>query len=190
MVIGAPLTRSMVLDAMTDHVETVRQHAAALNRKWGHGRLPHLVPLEWTERFRVQKRKWEGACFDCTNASGGGQQELEAVQRHGEAMMRAYAKLEELAAASGHKPMPPEVWSFETDDGVPIMLVRTRAEIAQVERPAGAQVWALEEVGRIVSRFPEICGAKAAFPEAEVIQIGPSQEVRDAVLAGSDLIPF
>lgn len=188
--IGAPMTRNMVLDAMTDLIETVRQHATGMNRKWGHNRLPHVVPLEWTERFRSQKRKWEAACFDCTQAHGAGQDELEAVKAHGEAMLRAYAKLDEIATASGVTAQPPEVWSFELDDGTPIALVRSHAEVGQFKPEPGAQVWCLDEIGKIVSRFPEIIGLKQHFPEAEVVQLGPSKEVRDAVLAGSDDIPW
>lgn len=180
----------MVLDAMTDHIETVRQHAADMNRKWGHNRLPHIVPLEWTERFRSQKRKWEAACFDCIEAHGAGQDELEAVKAHGEAMLRAYAKLDEIATADGKKPQPAEVWSFELDDGTSIALVRSRGEIGQFSPEPGTQVWCLEEIGKIISRYPEIIGVKHHFPEAEVLQLGPSKEVRDAVLAGSDEIPF
>lgn len=187
---GAPLTRSMVLDALTAMIETVREHANAMNRKWGYNRLPHLVGLEWTERFRSQKRKWEEACFDCTEAHGAGQVELEAARKHGDAMIRAFAKLEEVALAAGHQPSPPEVWGFELDDGTPIALVRSRAEIGQFQPMAGAQVWCLEEIGKIVTRFPEIASVKTAFPEAEVIQLGPSKEAREAALAGSDEIPF
>lgn len=187
---GAPLTRSMVLDAMTAMIETVREHATIMNRKWGHNRLPHIVPIEWTERFVAQKRKWETACYDCTQACGAGQDELDGVRRHGEAMLRAYGKLDELATAAGHQHLAPQVWSFELDDGTPIALVRNRAEIGQFTPGPGVTTWCLEEIGKIISRFPEIVGIKQHFPEAEVIQLGPSKEARDAVLAGSDEIPF
>ena len=184
-----PPTKSMVLDSMAAIIRTVDEHARSINRRWGHNRLPHLVPPDWTERFIAQKRKWELACFECTGSLE--QDDLDRVRRHGEAMLRAYDKLEELATAAHHFDGPPEQWEFELRDGTPVILVRDRAEMAQID-PKGrtVQVWSLEEIATIVEKFPELIRAKDAFPGAEVIQLGTSRKVHDDLNDSLEGLPF
>lgn len=173
-----PPTKTEIAMSMGDIIRTVNEHALEMNRRWGFNRLPHVVPIEWTERFRSQKSKWERACFECCGSMLA--DDLARVRQHGEAMIRAYAKLEEIALANGIAPAPPGTWEFELDDGTPIVLVRTKAEMAQAGRP-GAQVWALEEIGHIITKFPELVLTKDAFPEAEVIQMRTSTEVCELI---------
>lgn len=185
---GAPMTKPEIAGSMNDIIRTVDEHAREMNRRWGFNRLPHIVPIEWTQRFRSQKAKWELACFECCGSMLP--QDLDRVKRHGEAMIRAFGKLEEMALASGKSPTPPGTWEFETNSGKPIVLVRTRAEMAQVKREPPAQVWCLEEVGEIITRFPELVLTKDHFPEAEVLQMRTSKEARDMVESGMAEIPF
>lgn len=178
MTAGAPPTKHEVIGSMAAIIRTVDEHAREMNRRWGFNRLPHIVPPEWTQRFVAQKRKWEAACFECTGSPLPA--DLARVTSHGEAMIRAYAKLEELALAAGMSPAPPGTWEFELKDGTPIVLVRNRDEMANVDRK-GAQVWCLEEIGEIIARFPELVLTKSAFPEAEVIQMRTSAETHELV---------
>lgn len=183
-----PPTQRMIVGTMAEIIRTVDEHARALNRRWGFNRLPHLVPIEWTERFVAQKRKWEWACFECTGDPRP--EALDRVRRHGEAMLRAFDKLEAVARDAGREPMDPAVWDFELTDGTPIRLVHDRAELEQVERPHGGQVWALEEIASIVARFPEIVSVKHQFPKAEVVQMRTSTRVHDALDDTLSDIPF
>src|SRR6478735_6061022 len=113
MTYGAPPpTKHELVGAMSDIIRTVDEHARELNRRWGFNRLPHIVPIEWTERFSAQKFKWERACFECTGSPMP--EHLARVRQHGEAMLRAFDKLEELALAAGKSPAPPGTWEFET----------------------------------------------------------------------------
>lgn len=190
MSVGAPPpTRHEIISAISAMILTVDERARDCNRKWGTNRLPHLVSLEWLERFRSQKRKWETACFEC----GGSPlpADLETVRKHGEAMLRAFDKLEDLAVEGGHLPTPPQQWEFELKDGTPVILVRDRAEIGQVD-PKGraAQVWALEEVADIIAKFPAIVLAKDSFPGAEVIQIRTAPIVVDELNDSLEGLPF
>lgn len=105
-------------------------------------------------------------------------------------MLRAFDRLEELARAGGHAPVDPGSWQFELRDGTPVVLVRDRAEMGQVERPVGGQVWALEEVAEIIAKFPELVLAKDKFPGAEVIQMRTSAVVVDALDDELSEIPF
>lgn len=182
-----PPTRNEIATTMGDIIRTVDEHAREMNRRWGFNRLPHIVPIEWTERFKSQKAKWEAACFECAGSMQP--DHLARVRQHGEAMIRAFAKLEEIALAAGIAPAPPGTWEFELEDGTPIVLVRTKAEMAQVGRP-GAQVWALEEVGHIIAKFPELVLTKNAFPEAELVQMRTSSEVRELVDNALEDIPW
>lgn len=182
-----PPTKNEIATSMGDVIRTVDEHAREMNRRWGFNRLPHIVPIEWTERFKSQKHKWEAACFECCGSMLP--DDLERVRRHGEAMIRAYEKLEEIALASGKAPAPPGTWEFELTDGTPIVLVRDRAEMAQAERK-GAQVWCLEEIGEIIKRFPELVLTKDAFPEAELLQLRTSAEVRELVDDCLEAIPW
>lgn len=185
---GAPPTKHQVVEAMRQIVLTVDAHAQEMNRRWGYNRLPHIVPIEWTERFVEQKRRWQLACFECCGSPL--QADLDRVRTQGDAMLRAYAKLEELALAGGMAPAQPGVWEFELSNGQPVMLVRTDAEVAQVDRPAHVRVWTLEEVARIIERWPELVLAKQLFPEAQVIQVRTSQKVRDLIDDELAEIPF
>ena len=177
--IGAPPTKGEVIDNMAAIIRTVDEHAREINRRWGFNRLPHLVAPEWTERFREQKRRWELACFECVGSPDP--KHGQRVRTQGEAMLRAFDKLEALALEGGKSPAPPGQWEFETPDGTPIVLVRTRAEMGQVERTPPAQVWCLEEIGEIIKRFPELVLGKDLFPQAEIVRLRTSTEVTDLV---------
>lgn len=188
MIQQPPPTKHMIVGSMADIIRTVDEHARELNRRWGFNRLPHIVPIEWTERFVSQKRKWELACFECTGDPMPAA--LDRVRKHGEAMLRAFDKLEELALGAGCSPAPPETWEFELADGTPVTLVRVRAEMSQIEREPQTQVWALEEIADIVARFPELVAAKHAFPDAEVIQMRTSAKVHDELNDSLAGLPF
>ncbi|MFA7441681.1 MAG: hypothetical protein WCZ66_12065 [Sphingomonadaceae bacterium] len=184
-----PPTKSMIALTMGEIIKTVDEHARQVNKRWGFNRLPHLVPPDWTERFVSQKRKWELACFECVGSLVPA--DLERVRRHGEAMIRAYDKLEEIAASAGHASGPPSWWEFELKDGTPVILVRDRAELGQVETSGRAvQIWSLEEIADIIAKFPDISRAKDAFPGAEVIQMRTSAKVHDALNDSLDGLPF
>lgn len=172
-----PPTKHMVVGKMGDIIRTVDEHARELNRRWGFNRLPHIVPIEWTERFVIQRDKWQLACFECVGSPDPAH--LDRVRKHGEAMLRAYDKLEELALASGKSPAPAQGWEFELRDGTPILLVRTRAEMAQVE--SKIPVWSLEEIATIIDKHADLIAVKDLFPQAEVIQLATGSKVHDAL---------
>lgn len=186
--IGAPLTPHHVAESMGDIIQTVTEHANEMNRRWGFNRLPHIVGIDLMQKFKAQQRKWQAACFECVGSLMPA--DLERVKRHGEAMIRAYAALEREALALGKSPAPPGQWEFELADGATIVLVRTRAEMGNVEREPNAQVWCLEEIGEIIRKFPELALAKDMFPEAEIIRMAPGPEVKELVDDLLEEIPF
>ena len=183
-----PPTPRMLLDQIDGVIRNVTEHANEMNRRWGFNRLPHIVSLDQMERFKRQKQKWELACFECCTFPTPA--DFDRVKRQGEAMKRGYAALDAEAMALGRTPAPPGQWGFELKDGTPIILVRSRSEMGNVDRPHGAQVWCLEEIGEIITKFPELVLTKDQFPEAEVIKMTPSHEVRELVDDCLADIPF
>lgn len=171
-------------------IVTVDERARDINKRWGHNRLPHLVPFDWLDKFRSQKRKWETACFEC--AGSPRPEDRDTVRKHGEAMLRAFDKLEEIAVADGHMPESVSWWEFELADGTPVILVRDRHEMTQLPSDLRTrQVWSLEEIAAMVGRMPELLGrAKDMFPGAEVIQIRTSSIVTDALDDALSDLPF
>lgn len=186
--IGAPPTKHELATAMGDIIANVTEHANEMNRRWGFNRLPHIVSIDLMQKFKAQQFKWQKACMECVGSMLP--DDLARVKAHGEAMIRAYAALEREALALGKHPAPPGQWELELSDGTPIVLVRTRAEMGNVTREPKAQVWCLEEIGEIITRFPALALAKDAFPEMEIIRMAPSPEVRELVDDLLEDIPF
>lgn len=183
-----PPTKNEVATKIGDMINTVTEHANIMNRRWGFNRLPHIVSIDLMQRFKLQKTKWEEACFYCIGSCMP--PDLDRVKKHGEAMIRAYDALDREALALGHSPTPPGQWEFELADGRPIVLVRTRAEMGNVEREPQAQVWCLEEIGEIITRFPQLVLTKDLFPEMEIIRMTPSTALREAVDDALNDTPF
>jgi hypothetical protein len=183
-----PPTKHMIGTEVGEIIATVTEHANEYNRRWGFNRLPHIVSIDLMQRFKSQKRKWEIACFECVGTLRP--EELARVKAHGEAMIRAYAALEREALAMGKHPAPPGQWEFELKDGTPVVLCRNRADMDNVTREPKAQVWCLEEIGEIITKFPELLLTKNLFPDAEVIRLSPGEKEREMVDELLDDIPF
>lgn len=184
-----PPTRTELLTSVSDMIRTVDERAADVNRRYGFNRLPHLVPIDLMEKFRRQKRKWEEACFECTGSPLP--EDRDRVRRQADAMLRGFDALEAAAHEAGHFPSPCDWWEFELRDGTPVMLVRTRAEMGQVD-PKGraAQIWSLEEISDIIEKFPMLIRAKDSFPGAEVIQCRTNPLVVDELNDSLSDLPF
>lgn len=186
-----PPTRNQLLNRAADIITLVDTRAKEVNRRWGHNRLPYLVPLEWMEKFKRQKASWELTAFECTGSPLPADMERMRVQ--GEAMLRAYDKLEQIATESGRGPLPVGQWEFELKDGTLVILVRDKADMSQVERHGReAQVWSLDEIAEVIENFPILSAAKDLFPASEVMQVrvATSRKVTDKLDDELSDIPF
>lgn len=184
-----PPTKSETAQSIAGMIGIVDERARDVNRQWGMNRLPNLVPAEWQEKFRKQKRAWEMACFECSGSLMP--DDRDRVNKQGEAMLRAFDKLEQLARDAGHMPSQPDWWEFELKDGTPVMLVRDRAEMSQIDpRGRAVQIWSLEEVSDIIAKFPMIATAKECFPGAETIQCRTNPLVIDELNDSLDNLPW
>lgn len=168
-------------DAISEIIDAVDRKARELEFKWGIGRLPNIVPLEWSQRFHSQRRKFSEALIDWNVAE---------ATKHGQAMERAYAKLDELASASGASHGPAEQWEFMLD-GQLVILVQDRARMGQADRQGrAAQVWSLDEIASVIRNHPILAAAKEAFQGAEVVSIRPPAAVRQQLDDDLEGLPF
>jgi len=180
---GAPMTKHEQIEAIDLIVRNVDQRAKQIEQRWGIGRLPLLVPLEWAERFRLQQRKFSGAVWEYN---------LAEVKNHGDAMLRAYAKLDELATAAHGEPAKPEQWEFTVGaDEELIILVRDIKDTGRVDTGGRqCQVWSLDEIASVIRNHPLIAAAKEQFPGAIVESVRPAKAARDKLNDDLSQIPF
>lgn len=179
--IGAPLTAHQKAEAIETIVKAVDRIGREMEEKWGVGRLPTLVPIVWAERFRDQQRRFSAAVWAVEPVS---------ARKQGEAMLRAYEKLDALAVASGAKYGPSEQWEFEGPDGL-IVLVRDISRVGQARLDGrAAAVWSLDEIASVIRNHPILAKAKSEFAGAVVESIRPGQDVKDALGDKLALVPF
>ena len=163
---GAPPTRHAQISDMQVIIKCVDQRGRDMDERWGIGRLPMLVPIEWAERFHAQHKLFNTAVWEF---------DLRLVRQHGEAMLRAYEKLDELAREGNGEPLPVEQWEFETEQGL-VILVRDLRDTGRAQRHGReAQVWALDEVANVIRCHPILAAAKDAFPGAQVVSVRPNK---------------
>ena len=163
---GAPPTRHAQISDMQVIIKCVDQRGREMDERWGIGRLPMLVPIEWAERFHAQHKLFNAAVWEF---------HLPLVRQHGEAMLRAYDKLDELARGSKGEPLPVDQWEFETEQGL-VILVRDLRDTGRAQRfGREAQVWALDEIANVIRCHPILAAAKNAFPGAQVVSVRPSK---------------
>jgi hypothetical protein len=132
-------------------------------RKWGIGRLRLLVDDTLRARFDRQARLLDQAI----------EANLEAeIRLQAEAMKRAYAALDKVAAAAGAKPLAATVWECVIPaTGEVVGIVRTEADLAACQR---GTAFTLDEIGRLLSGLPSaVATIKAAWPAARVERAGP-----------------
>jgi len=178
---GAPPTRHDQTSDMQVTINCVDQRGRELDQRWGFGRLPMLVPIEWAERFQAQLTLFNDAVW---------QFNPQLVRQHGDAMLRAYDKLDQLARDAKGEPLPADQWEFETEDGL-IILVRDLRDTGRAQLHGRvAQVWALEEIASVIRCHPILVAAKEAFPGAQLVSIRPSGAAIDHLDDELSDIPF
>ena len=146
----------LIIRSMVDRLAGV---SAAMERRWGVGRLRRLAPDPLRLRFDEQQARVEAAV-----ASG----EEQFVRIQTEAMQRAWETLERAAIESGAEPKAAEVWELVLPgSGELIAIVRDAAHSETV--PQGLPAFTLAEIGGLIEALgPEALEAKRVFPGAVV----------------------
>ena len=189
----APWTRShgvaLAGQAALDDVDIL---AREFELKWGAGRLRLLVGADLRDKFDRQRYRLQ-------QATEHG--DLEAVRVESRRMQAAWRALDRAATVDGASTLPPDIWEGTTESGAVVAIVR-RSEDAHRVAVAGRAlaVYTLDEVIRLLGRYPALCSAMAQFPGARVASIretlhDPLNAVDDVsrpldeVLEG-DAVPF
>ena len=151
-------------DAIGAAIVGLDRDARDLERRWGVGRLIVLADDLLRERFIRQRRKLDQLI--------DGDAPAAEVIPHVEATRRGWHALERAALAAGHAPNPPDVWEVRLSDGSVVAIARDNADASQVAAD-GRQltVYTLDEIARLIERFPQIATAKRTFPGATVTAI-------------------
>lgn len=131
-----------------------------MTRKWGPGRLRLLVSKDMREKFDRQRylksqALWEG--------------ELEDVRRESARMVTAWNALDRHATASGAQPIHATVWETRLPCGKIAAIVKEPEAVRHVASEGRyTLIYTLDEIGRLIEGFPELCAIKETFPGAIV----------------------
>ena len=169
------------------YLDGADETAAEMEAKWGCDRLRLLVSPELCEKFDRQRYLLNQAIWHG---------ELEAVQREAGRMVAAWLALDKAAVAAGKKPLSPQVWEVALEDGSVAAIVPddTHAH-AVVGEGRKVTVYTLDEIGRLLSNYPDIAKAKLTFPGAVITAVrrsveDPLKALHDTKERLDDPIPF
>jgi len=150
------------------YLDGADETAAELEAKWGCDRLRLLVGAELREKFDRQRYLLNQAIWHG---------ELETVRRESNRMVAAWMALDRAAEAAGALKLNPVVWEVPLADGSVAAIVGDDAHAhAVVAEGRAVSVFTLEEIGRLLSNYPDIAKAKLTFPGATITAVRRSVE--------------
>lgn len=162
------------------YLDGADETAAEMEAKWGCDRLRLLVPPELREKFDRQRYLLNQAIWHG---------ELEAVRREAGRMVAAWLALDRVAVAAGKDLLAPAVWEVALADGSVAAIVPDDVQahgvvgegcsfVGSEAHTAGRKVsvFTLEEIGRLLSNYPDIAKAKLTFPGATITAVRRSVE--------------
>ena len=160
------------------YIDGADETAAEMETKWGCDRLRLLVSPELREKFDRQRYLLNQAIWHG---------ELEAVRREAGRMVNAWQALDRAAVEAGKQPLSPQVWETPLADGTVAAIVPDDASArAVVGEGRKVSVFTLEEIGRLLSNYPDIATAKLTFPGATITAVRRSVEDPLNAIADSD----
>jgi hypothetical protein len=160
--------------------------AAAMETKWGCGRLRLLVSAELREKFDRQRLKLNHALWHGT---------LDDVKREAPRMCAAWRALDRAATEAGAGPLDPRVIECTLTDGSVAVIVPDN-DAAHLVRANDRRcvVYTAEEIARLLDGYPDLAKIKDAFPGSTVERVKRSiDDPLDSLPTGelaNDEIPF
>ncbi len=148
-------------------IDTLDLVALECERKFGADRLRTLVDEDLRTKFDRQRKL-------TTDAITNG--ELADVLRETRRMITAWRTLDKVASENPSNFLPPSVWEIALEGGSVAQIVR-ESNMAGLQAAENVQqgrkvaVYTLEEVGRILSKFPSLYQIKDYFAGATVTAI-------------------
>ena len=150
------------------YLDGADETAAEMEAKWGCDRLRLLVGAELREKFDRQRYLLNQAIWHG---------ELETVRRESNRMVAAWMALDRAAEAAGALELNPVVWEVPLADGSVAAIVGDDAHAHHVTAEGRkVSVFTLEEIGRLLSNYPDIAKAKLTFPGATITAVRRSVE--------------
>ena len=145
------------------YLDEADQTSADMEAKWGADRLRLLVTPELREKFDRQRYLLNQAIWHG---------ELEAVRRESMRLVKAWLALDAAAVAAGKQKLDALVWEIGLEDGSVAAIVPNYDHAKHVVAEGRLlRVFTLEEIGRLLSAYPEIAKAKAVFPGATITAV-------------------
>lgn len=169
------------------YLDGADETASEMEAKWGCDRLRLLVDPVLREKFDRQRYLLNQAIWHG---------ELEEVRRESGRMVAAWQALDRAAVTAGKQPLSPIVWEIPLEDGTVAAIVQNDADAhAVVGEGRAVSVFTLEEIGRLLSNYPDIAKAKLVFPGATITAVrrsveDPLKAVRDTDEPLDDPIGF
>lgn len=155
------------------HIDGADQTALTMEQRWGAGRLRLLVSPELREKFDRQRYLLNQAIWHG---------DLEAVRTQSARMVSAWMALDGAADVAGAPKLDPAVWETRLEDGTVVAIVRTQEDArAVVASGRKVVVCTLDEIGRLLSHYPQITETKLTFPGATVEAIRRPSDPLDAI---------
>jgi hypothetical protein len=166
--LGAPNSWSRTPGTMIAgraYLDEADQTATEMEARWGVGRLRLLVSPELREKFDRQRYLLNQAVWHGV---------LEEVKRESMRMVKAWLALDRAAEDARRAKLSPQVWEVALADGSVAAIVPDHQHARQVVGD-GRQVavYTLEEIGRLLSEFPQIAKAKLIIPGTELVEVRP-----------------
>jgi hypothetical protein len=163
------------------HLDGLDQLAADMEAKWGCDRLRLIVSAELREKFDRQRVKLRHA------VEHG---DIEDVSREATRMSKAWVALDKAATEAGAAHLHASVVEIPLADGTVAALVPTTAEAIHI-RAEGRKtaIFSYDEIGRILSGWPEVVKAKIQMPAGAVVT-AVRRNVEDSIQDMDMEIPF
>lgn len=136
--------------------------AREMDRKYGIDALPGLVSPALAAKY--------GAALGHLNASIASE-DPAATAAAAENCIKGLRAMDAEATRLGHKPITPDVWEYQADDGTRFGVIREVGDwpAASAARP-GLTLYTLREVANALSAYGQsVAAVKDAFPGAEVV---------------------
>jgi hypothetical protein len=150
------------------YLDGTDETACEMEARWGCDRLRLLVDAPLREKFDRQRYLLNQAIWHG---------ELEAVRRESNRMVAAWLALDRAATAAGKLPLSPQVWEIPLEDGsVAAIVPDDAAAHGVIAEGRKVSVFTLEEIGRLLSNYPDIAKAKLTFPGATITAVRRSVE--------------
>lgn len=184
-------TDAAELKALFEEADAARKEAEAA---WGAERLPLLVGTEWRVKLRRQQARLSAALQEAYAADRLTGEQMQAVRDAVAGMVRGWAKLSDVAAEAGHRPLHGDVLGERLlPDGSVVVFVRDNDSAAKVIAEGRAcAVYTLDELAYLIgSLVPEsLAVAKIHFPGAKFTASSPLPDAPEWIVSEGDPIPF